>query len=75
MGSPTRGAWVCRHGTDGRDFCPECYGPPEIALSSPEVPEIDPRVREIFDETIAEHPAWRQRGLDPDDTGEPDELG
>jgi hypothetical protein len=28
MGSPTRGAWVCRHGVDGRDPCPECYGEP-----------------------------------------------
>lgn len=25
MGSPTQGAWTCRHGVDGRDWCPECY--------------------------------------------------
>ena len=25
MSSPTQGMWVCRHGVDGRDYCPECY--------------------------------------------------
>lgn len=25
--SPTQGMWECRHGVDGRDYCPECYGP------------------------------------------------
>lgn len=28
MSSPTQGMWVCRHNVDGRDFCPECTGPP-----------------------------------------------
>jgi hypothetical protein len=29
VSSPTQGAWVCRHNVDGRDYCPECYGPPD----------------------------------------------
>jgi hypothetical protein len=40
-----------------------------VQLTSPEVPEIDPRVREAFDETIAEHPYPGQgdrEGLDED---------
>lgn len=27
MSSPTQGMWACEHGTDGRDFCDECYAP------------------------------------------------
>ncbi len=30
MSSPTQGMWTCRHGVDGRDFCPDCMsGKPE----------------------------------------------
>lgn len=35
MSSPTMGMWECRHGVDGRDWCPDCYsGKPETCGES-----------------------------------------
>jgi hypothetical protein len=53
----TSGKWVCNL-EPGHDHAHSWSAPRDldVMLSSPEVPAIDPRVREIFDETLAEHP-------------------